>query len=260
MSATETLSHNHGTLSLIELDGVFCYQKNNESILSHSKKRATNESESPLRRVIPSQHPHPPLSASGGGAQPAQTDSHPPVTEQIFTQPRVEHSSFNDALALARNKNYQKSLKCIDGFLEQDTSHIKGYMLKASVLIHMKRLEEAEQVCRHSIEIDQWNLEGHLLLGLIAKLRSDNETAVERFKEVLYIQSSCWLGHFYLAEIRSLQGQVKDAIREYTIVINLLKKGDLTDHGLTFFPLTFSAEQINHLCQHNLTKLKQGNT
>ncbi|MEK6655396.1 MAG: hypothetical protein AABY92_09645, partial [Thermodesulfobacteriota bacterium] len=203
------------------------------------------------RRVVT--HPHDPPDVS----PPASATRTARQADRIYDKKQTERSSFEEALVLARNKNYDKSIRCINGLLERDPSFIKGYMLKAEILITMERLDEAERVCLRSIEIDRWSTEGHLLLGLIAKLRNESEAAVRRFKEALYIQSSCWLGHFNLAEIFSLRGEVKNALREYGIAINLLNKADGVNHGLTFFLLAFSVDQIKHLCQHNLMKLKQ---
>ena len=46
VSATETLSHNHGVLPLVELDGVFCYQKNVELTIAHRTKQTSLARES----------------------------------------------------------------------------------------------------------------------------------------------------------------------------------------------------------------------
>lgn len=262
VSATETLSHNHGVLPLVELDGVFCYQKNVElSIGRRAKQKPLAGESSPAEARMKTVR-----SAAVTRPQSLMHVSRPPSAIQTarqadttYDKTRTERSSFKDALVLARNKNYDESLRCMDGLLEQDPSFIKGYILKAEILITMERLDEAERICLRSIEIDRWGMEGHLLLGMIAKLRNESEAAVKRFQEALYIQSSCWLGHFNLAEIYAVRGEVKNAFREYGIAINLLNKADGVNHGLPFFLLGFSVDQIKRLCQHNLLKLKQEN-
>jgi chemotaxis protein methyltransferase CheR len=132
-----------------------------------------------------------------------------------------------------------------------------AYALKASVLINLKELEQAERICLTCIERDPWYLEAVLLLGMIEKIRNDCDAAFRRFKEALYIQSSCWLAHFYIADIHRLWGELDRARREYAIVISLLEKKDSEDHGLMFFPLSFPIEQIVHLCRHNLAQLER---
>ena len=95
-----------------------------------------------------------------------------------------------------------------------------------------------------------------MLMGLSAYFRSDHEAALKRFREALYVNTSCWLAHFYLAEIYRSWGDAGTACREYGIVVKLLKKGDFPEHGLTYFPLSFSKDHILHMCSHNLSRLK----
>ena len=257
VSSTETLSHNHGGLALIELDGVFCFQKNSEQYLQ-DKRRQEWTKPPPLATEART-------SSSGRSAdfslrrhdQSQRVPLSSLLSKATTPRPEVEQVTFAGTLELARNKNYREALRRVDTLIEKDPSFVQGYMLKAGILINLKSLEDAEGACRQGIEFDRWNLEGHLLLGVIAKQRSDHEMALKRFKEAIYIQSSCWLGHFYLAEIHSVRGETQNAVREYEILIKLLEKGELADHGLTFFHLAFSAPQVKHLCQHNLTKLKK---
>ncbi len=248
VSSTETLSHQQGVLALVELNGVFCFQKNGALDKGDGKKHVGREPAGREPEAVKRRDVRRDLSALR------------PAPAALPKQSRPKQAvTFDDALSMARKKNYAESLKCLEQLLEQDPSLLKAYMLKAGVLINMKRLEEAEMVCNQGIARERWHLEGHLLLGLIAKLKNDHETALKRFKEAVYIQSSCWLGHFYLAEIQMARKETRQAIREYQIVTKLLDKGDLADHGLTFFPLAFPAEQIKHLCLFNLKKLGQGN-
>jgi chemotaxis protein methyltransferase CheR len=166
------------------------------------------------------------------------------------------HLLFDESLVMAKSKEYANALVMLDRILEKDRTFVKAYMLKASILVNMNQLSGAEEVCFQVMELDQWCLEVYLLLGLIAKRRNNEKDALKRFREALYVQSSCWLAHFSLAEIYSSLGELEKACREYEIVVNVLKKGKMSDHGLTFFPLSFPVEQIAHLCKHNLAELR----
>ncbi|MCK9364814.1 MAG: hypothetical protein M0P74_14600 [Syntrophales bacterium] len=261
VSATETLSHNHGVLPLIDLDGVFCYQKNvdlsNGGRIKQTSFARESFPDAEIKKAV-----RPAVVASPQGlphvnlpTRAVQTTR--PAGSKMYDKTRTELTSFEDALVMARNKNYQESLRCIDVLLAQDPSFVKGYLFKAEILIMMERLDEAELVCLRSIEIDRWNREGHILMGLLAKQRNESEAAVKRFQEALYIQSSCWLGHFNLAEVYVVRREFKNALREYGIAINLLNKADGVNHGLNFFLLAFSADRIKRLCQHNMLNLKQ---
>ncbi len=259
VSSTETLAHNHGSLSLVERDGVFCYQKNSEIALGDRRRQSPSESGT-RAALTPAK---PPAIAITPLAAPLRSFTSAPRPPAHHTPPpahnnRSARASFDEALALAKSRRYAEALSHIDRILENEPNFSKGAMLKAGVLINLKRFGEAEALCQQSITQDRWSLEAHLLLGLIAKTGSDEELADKRFKEALYIQPSCWLAHYYLAESYGQRGDNKNACREYGVTIKLLQKGDLADHGLTFFPLAFPTEQIMHLCQHNLAKLAPG--
>ena len=263
VSSTETLSHNIGVLSLVEIDGIFLYQKHIEICLDERRRqRAPKENteagfslpgrSSPVVRERPERQA--PLRVSG-------TTERKEVLTSVLTRSNDRrtdsHSLFNDVLSLAKEKRYGEALEKTESLIGQEPTFVKAYSLKAGILINMQRLEEAEAVCLKGIDRDLWYLEGYLLLGLISRIRNDEEGALKRFKETLYIQSSCWLAHFYLADIHASRGEVEKACREYEIVIKLLTKGDVADHGLTFFPLSFPAENMAHLCRHNLAELRK---
>ncbi|MGD0281887.1 MAG: CheR family methyltransferase, partial [Dissulfurispiraceae bacterium] len=244
VSSTETLSHDIGVLSLMELDGLFLYRKHIEAGVGNRRKVCLPD-RTDMRREGRAARKH-----TGLPVVSSQKDR--PAGERR----KDNHLLFDQALGHARDRKYIDALRCLNEMIELEPAFVRAYTLKGSVLINMRLLDDAEGICLRSIEMDQWCLEGYLLLGLIAKMKGDEESAFRRFKEALYIRSSCWLAHFYLAEIYSCRGEPATACREYEIVVKLLVKGDLQDHGLEFFPLAFSADQIAHLCSHNLARLK----
>jgi chemotaxis protein methyltransferase CheR len=267
MSSTETYSHNIGLLSLVEKDGIFLYNKKLELAIEDRRKCQTTIDDNKRR-------PNASRKLSGntptGGYIVKKADSKWSAIDQRTAPARKNLSQrlnssrrkdspqqlFDEALLLSKDKRYSEALEKIDRILELDPAFKKAYMLKAGLLINMQEIGDAERICLKSIEIDQWCLEAYLLLGLIAKLRNDEELAVKRFKEALYIQSSCWLAHFYLGEMYVSRSDPQAACREYEIVIKLLQKGEITDHGLSYFPLSFPVDQVLHLCEHNIAKLK----
>ncbi len=263
VSSTETLSHNIGVLSLAEMDGIFLYKKHIEICLDERRRPAaprgnTEAGFSHPGRSFPAARARTErLSPLRGAAVTERKEALTSVLTRSNDRRADSPSLFNEALSLAKEKRYGDALEKTESLIGQDPAFVKAYSLKAGILINMQRLEEAEAVCLKGIDRDHWYLEGYLLLGLISRIRNDEEGALKRFKETLYIQSSCWLAHFYLADIHASRGEVEKACREYEIVIKLLAKGDAADLGLTFFPLSFPAENMAHLCRHNLAELKR---
>jgi len=261
VSSTETLSHNIGVLSLVETDGIFFYEKRVGVCIDERRAPPAPKGNTEAGFALPGRsfrvmQERPERQASLTGAMEQKE-----VLSSGFTGNNERRtgspSLFNDALSLAKEKRYGEALEKTESLIGQDQAFIKAYSLKAGILINMQRLEEAEAVCLKGIDRDLWYLEGYLLLGLISRIRNDEEGAFRRFKEALYIQSSCWLAHFYLADIHASRGEVEKACREYEIVMKILTKGDMADHGLTFFPLSFPAENMAHLCSHNLAELRK---
>jgi len=270
VSSSETFSHNMGVLTLTELDGIFLYRK--DVLLSIDDRRrspgSVEETEAP-KSCQPETGTLPAAGTAagqpGGGKRPVRShvpdpaEQAPVRTGKVYPVKRSgdeRHLLFDEALALARRKEYSGALSALERILRQDSNFSKALMLKAGILINMNRLEEAGMVCMQCLARDQWNLESYLFLGLIAKMNNDQEIAVKRFREALYIQSACWLAHFYLAEIFVARQELATACREYELVIRVLEKGRDADLGLTFFPLSFPLEQIVHLCRHNLSELR----
>ena len=99
-------------------------------------------------------------------------------------------------------------------------------------------------------------MESYLLLGILANIKNNPEEAFKRFKAALYVQPDCWLAHFYLTELFYSLEQIAESRREYGVTLKLLQKRGVSKNGLTFFPLSFSVDQLIHLCEHNLDKLK----
>ncbi|MBF0328849.1 MAG: methyltransferase domain-containing protein [Nitrospirae bacterium] len=246
VSATETFAHNIGVLSLVELDGSFLYHKGDIIAIEDRRKRSRTISE-PAPSAAPVKN-----NFSSGQLSAALHQ----FTEKFGTDKRASHDLFDKALSFAKDKQYEKAVAELDRLISHEPSFAKAYILKAGVLINMKRLDEACDSCLKCIDFEKWCLEAYLLLGFIAKIKNDNDTALRRFKDALYIESSCWLAHFYMAEIYNLIGEKNSSCREYEITEKLLEKGNTGDHGINYFPIYFDREQMTHLCRHNITKLK----
>jgi chemotaxis protein methyltransferase CheR len=239
LSSTETFAHNIGILSLVEKEGVFIYSKGVEVQIGE-------------RRKHPEESTRPAVPAARGTAGTASA-----ARKLIPTRKHdMPHQLFDQALGHAEAKKYDVALQLTARAIELEPSFIKAYMLRAGILLNLEKFEEAEEVCRRGMELDQWCLEGKLLLGLVAKVRGDLVEARKRFKEALYIDSASWAAHFYLGEIYRFEEDGERACREFRIVIKLVEEKGSAGQGLTFLSFPFPVEQIVHLCRHNLAVMK----
>lgn len=237
LGSSETYGHDVGILPLIERGNVFVYHKKNQIEPQRSVK--AERSASSARKPLKSR-----LHTAAGTASPAPAAQISPVLQL-----------FDAALQHAKHKENSQAMALIEEILLADGGFVKAYGLKAALLINRQQFSAATDVCQHILTLDEWSLEGYLLLGWIAKLTEDYEAALKQFKVALYLRSTCWLVHFFLAEVYFVQQDVAGALREYTLTLKLLEKQGIDDHGLTFFPLAFSVEQLVNLIRHNIDKI-----
>jgi chemotaxis protein methyltransferase CheR len=227
VGSAETLSHTFDVLTLIEKEGVFLYQKQCK----------------PHPRPLP---------------EPERDEKAEPPPPSFSGKEIGESDQFDAALNLAKNKAYREAIEILDNLIKTNTDIVKAYTLKAGILINLQQAEEAKELCLKAIEKDSLCAEGYFLSGLIAKSEHRHDEALKRLKETVYLSPSSWPAHFYLAEIYQAVGEKTHAEREYGIVIRLLGKGYFKDHGLAFFPFSFSEEDIERLCRYHIGKLKSG--
>ena len=250
VSATETLSHHFDVLPLIEMDGAFLFHKPTGPVQVKQGYVPPYEHEHGHEQgdKYEHEHEHEHEHECGHGEERLEPSSVP--EEQYKREDGEDH--YKRALDLAEKKKYSEALKILDGLLKEGPLLTKVCILKAGILINLREMEEAKGLCLKAVEADVFCMDGYFLLGIIARHEDNPEEAVKRLKEALYIRTSSWLVHYYLAETYRNTGKAELARREYGIVIRLLEKGAFSDHGVSFFPLSFSEEQVIHLCRQNM--------
>ncbi len=243
LGSAETLFHNFGRLSLVGADGCFYFSKTaSNHIGAVRRKRSLKRTSPPAPRV--SQHVAP--------AQ-AEAVSIPPV--QPPKKNLRKGGDFDTALQLGREKRFVEGLAALEICLERDPEFSPGHSLRACLLMNLQQQEEAMGSCLKALEIDPLCLEATLLLGMIANSKERVVDALRHFREAIYIQPQCWLAHYYLGEIQKRNQEIARAKKSFQQVVNILNDNDLTDHGLSFFPLSFKSEHFIRLCQQHISRL-----
>lgn len=255
VGASETLYHDIGILSLVKREEVFFYLKT-PPIIFEERRTSSRQFTIPERGRGRSPQPAP--------AYAARTDTlqNPPQERRIQGRPRElplpsvpldVRRSFDAAIDLAHNKQYDKALVLLDAIIEQDSTFEKAFCLKGSLLLSMSRFDESLSVCNTVLNRDPLCLEAYLMLGIIARQKGNDDDAIKRFREAIYLNASCWPAHFYTAEILFAKLDGKRARSSYESALRILEKGSLKEHGQAFFPLTFNAEQFMVICRHKLS-------
>lgn len=137
-------------------------------------------------------------------------------------------------------------------------------LLKGAALFNLKKINEARNVFLKMFETDRWSEESYMFLAMIAQYGGDNDEAIRRFKEAIYINPSSWLAHYHLAKVYHNTGDLQLAQKEYLAVTRILQsesqQGQITkDSNLAaeLFAISFNTYDILHLCKHNIEKINK---
>lgn len=257
VGASETIHHDIGILSLVKQDSLFYYCKT--PTLAHEERRKTSQnpsapglawSRSPQTAPEPVTRPETlrnrPRKESVQAALPDQPDSAMLVDRE---------ERFAAAILLAHETQYDKALTLLDTIIARDSACKKAYCLKGSLLLSLSKFSEAHTVCNAILSQDPLCLDAYLILGIIARQNGDVDAAFKRFREAIYLDASCWLAHFYTAEMLFAKLDGNRARSSYEATIRILEKGPVKKHEQTFFPLSFNAEQFMVICRHKLSLL-----
>lgn len=267
VSATETLSHDCKILNLIEKDGVFLFHKGagrseqqDIPVSSGSAPSSAGKKRKSTPRPISGGYRQTDHGSSTSGIAPSPVLRSSDAADRKEEQDEEPEHLYLKALSLAQSKAYAEALGVLDKLLRACPSFTRAKTLQAEILFNKRQTDEAEQICTELLQTNPLCLESCLLLGLIANSREQPEEALKRFRQAIYIRSSAWLAHFHTAEICRTRGDNEKAIREYEIVIKLISSSGFGDHGLSFFPFSFSKANILHLCRHNTEKIRNSNS
>lgn len=260
VSATETIHHDLGILSLVEMDALFLYRKLPDIRIEDRRyrRRAGGENETKSR-------------AGGTAAPPAHTqvravrhghaskiEARPRTPEQ--RAPSVVaadvHALFDDALGLVRNNRPAAAIELLDTLIGRDGAFVKAHSLKGSILLNASRFDEARDACERALASDPLCLEASLMLGIIARHEENDDEALRRFREAIYLDAACWPGHFFTAEIVYARGERKRARSGYESTLRILENGSPGEHERAFFPLAFKSDQFVTICRHKLSLIK----
>jgi len=255
LASSETYFHNLGILFLQEMDNAFVYRKRIELPLEEHRARPVAL---PERTPTPARHTIVKSAKESPNAPAKLSASAKPIAPHREEDRRESHAMFEDALSLAIGKEYPAALLAIKSILEKDSSFKKVYSLKASILLNMQNISLAEEAVRTLLAIDEWDIEGLLLVGIIEKTKELDDEAIRLFKKAVFIKPQCWLAHFYLAELYYQKDDLRGAAYEYGIVASILEKNGESGHELTFFLLAFPTNQIARLCRFNIDKISRG--
>jgi chemotaxis protein methyltransferase CheR len=251
VGATETIHHDLGILSLVEKDQLFFYRK----LPNFSIEDRRNRSRTGGMSGLPAAGAGQPATPTRGQRSARQGYASLAHTQKQRSSPDV-HALFDDALGLARDNRPDAALELLDALIQRYDSFVKAYLLKGTILLNSSRFDEARENCNKALANNPLCLEASLMLGIIARHDENDDEALRRFREAIYLDSACWPGHFYTAEIAYARGDTKRACSAYESALRILEGEPSVDRVQAFFPLVFKTDQFVAICRHKLALIR----
>ncbi|HEY4745599.1 MAG TPA: CheR family methyltransferase [Desulfuromonadaceae bacterium] len=255
VSATETIHHDLGILSLVERDALFCYRKQPSFRIEDRRVQSRAGGAGGAQRIDPGRPVPPPavqaVRLSGTAVPPAQRPA-------VAAPPDVR-ALFDEALELSHGNRHDAALELLDTVINREGSFVKAHSLKGSILLHASRFDEARDACARALAMDPLCLEASLMLGIIARHEENGDEALKRFREAIYLEPACWLAHFHTAELVFMRGDRKRARSGYEAVLRILESA-AGDWDRAFFPMAFRTDHFAAICRHKLALIKDQGT
>lgn len=243
VGCTETLANDLGVFNLIKEDGLFYFSKSKPEII---------ESHHPGFKQISPDKKNSVLAESFE----LVTDPLPVLTFPKNCQEQVPASICLDELRKqVEEQQYDTILPQLEELLENDSQNQDALLLKAQVLMNQKEFSLSESVVRSVLQAETWNVDGLVLLGLIAKWNQQMDEALNHFKQAIYCEPSCWPAHYYLAGLYRKNSSHTQASREYRITLQLMSSSSETT-GLKSISLGLPIAEIRHLCEYQIVQLE----
>ncbi|MEO5340713.1 MAG: protein-glutamate O-methyltransferase CheR [Magnetococcus sp. MYC-9] len=169
--------------------------------------------------------------------------------------------SLAKAVRLANEQQFRRALARLDPILREHPDHCQAATLKAAILLHggddRATVSAAQKLCQGVLAKDSLCFAALVLLAMALHQEGvAPQERMARLKAAIFLNPSSWLPHFYLAQTCELLDEQTMAVREYQVVIHRLSQTTAwAEHGLSFLPLSFSADELIGFCQFRLRQM-----
>jgi chemotaxis protein methyltransferase CheR len=249
----ETLRGLSGDYHLRHTHETFYYQRRDQ--LDHGGAEAGRAGASP-----------PPSALSSHAAVPEATDtwveairraseridvltaSRPPApVERAVPSQRPDLAA---ALDLLEQERYADALDHVGALPSGTARDPDALLLRAVLLTHSGRLEEAEDACARLLAIDELNAGAHYALALCREARGDRQGALDHDQVAVYLDRSFAMPRLHLGLVARKRGDLDLARRELGQALVLLQREDAA--RLLLFGGGFGREALLSLCRAEL--------
>ena len=151
--------------------------------------------------------------------------------------------AYSEALSLYEKGRYHESIEKILATPSEIQNNAKAMLLLARAFANSGELPKAEEWCRKAIENDRINPVYYYLLANILQEMGQFDNAFNLLKTVIYLDNEFVLAHFALGNLSRQKGMTKESSRYFKNSLSLLKAYQSADaipesEGLTALRLT----------------------
>jgi chemotaxis protein methyltransferase CheR len=182
----------------------------------------------------------------------ALTVENPDSKEQTaIWPPASSRLDIGRALELLAQERFTEALNALpSAHSSQDVDEV---LLRAALLTHCGRLEQAELACAELLAIDGLNAGAHYLRALCRERSADSRAAIEYCRIAADLDPTFAMPHLHWGLIARRSGDRATALRELTQAVLLLQREDAP--RLLLFGGGFGREGLIGLCQSELNWL-----
>ena len=156
-------------------------------------------------------------------------------------------------LELLSHERFAEALDVLTRLPAQNAKHPDVLLLRAALLTHCDRLDEAELVCSELLAIDGLSAGAHYLRSLCQERQGDARAAVEHAQIASYLDPAFAMPRLHLGLMARRAGDRSTAQRELGQASLLLLREDAS--RLLLFGGGFSREGLVALCRSELERL-----
>jgi len=187
----------------------------------------------------------------GGGAVAVEPSAEAPTAARRLAGAAPDLAPVMESLAQERYTEALGLLHALPSAADPDS-----LLLRAALLTHSGRLDDAERTCTELLGLDELNAGAHYLLALCREGRGDRAAAIDHDQVAVYLDPAFAMPRLHMGLLARRSGQADLARRELGLALPLLQREDAS--RLLLFGGGFNRDTLTALCRAELGATQVG--